>query len=653
MADLSQLEALTDQINIAENLDEDTLNRIATEILEQIQYDEDSRREWIETSQDYLKLAAQVKNEKSFPWPKASNTKYPLLTIAATQFHARAQQSLINETDLVKTKIIGRDPEGTKKARGNRISKYMTYQLTEEMDEWVDDMDRLLLIVPLCGMSYKKTYFSAAKGRSVSTLVLPQDLITSYYGRSFEHIRKTEVMLLSTNEIIEYQNKGIYLDVDLGTPSSSTVREERATDDIQKLSPSAPESDRPYTILESHCWYDLDEDGYKEPYIITLCRDSGKVVRMVARFDFPNMEIASDGKVISIPAKEYFTQYIFMPDPQSATHALGLGHLLGPLNHSVNTIINQLTDAGTLSNLQSGFLGRGIKLPIGGNMRFKPGEWKSLSSTGDDLRKNVFPLPVKEPSPTLFQLLGLLIQSGENAGSIADIMLGENPGQNQPYSTTLAVIEQGQKVFISIYKRIYRALKKEYKKLYRLNGFYLDPMKYQDIVDDPGASQEDWTGEDYDICPAADPNSVSDLQKLKKAEGLLGLAAQGLVNPQKATQLFLEALGTENIPELMQLPEPQPDFDQQIKIKELELQTKEIQAEVIKDFTQAMKNMASAKKENVEADAIPSETEIKQVSAVLDYFLSLREQETGEDQQVQENQLRQQEIEAKRNAGTN
>ena len=657
MADINQLSDWTQLINIAENLEENVRNEIAQNTLRQIEADKSSRMKWFETSQEYLELAAQVKTSKNHPWPKSSNVKYPLLTIAATQFHARAQQSLINESGMVKTKVIGRDPDGMKRARGERIAQYLTYQLVEEMCEWIDDMDRLLLLLPLCGICHKKTYYSVYKNRTISELIIPQDLIISYYARDLKTARKTHIIELSPNEIIEYMRGGIYLDTDYGNPNAEKHRDKLATNKIQELRPEADEEDVPYTMYESHTWYDLDGDGYKEPWIATINLDSGKLARLVPRFDLDDVEIVNK-KVSKIPPKEYFTDFIFMPDPQSATHGIGLGHLIGPMNHSVNTIINQLTDAGTLSNLQSGFLGRGIKLPIGGNIRFKPGEWKVSQSTGDDLRKSVYPLPVREPSGVLFTLLELLVKAGENAGSIADIMLGENPGQNQPYSTTLAVIEQGQKVFIAIYKRLYRALKQEYKKLYKLNSKYLDPQKYINIVDDDKATEEDWNQEDYDICPSADPNSVSDLQKLKKAEGILGLVQLGTVNPQEATRRFLEALGEEDISSLMQLPPPQPNFDQQVELQKAKNEEFAIKAQMLKDFTQAMKNMSAAHQTEAETELLPGKHELEKIVTAMDAWLKMGQQESDNQNAEADRQLKEKEIAAQAaqrsaNAGTN
>jgi len=257
------------------------------------------------------------------------------------------------------------------------------------------------------------------------------------------------------------------------------------------------------------------------------------------------------------------TKFSFIPNPDGGFYDIGFGTLLGPINNTIDSSINQLLDAGTLSNLPSGFLGRGIRLK-GGNYRFTPGEWKFVNSTGDDLRKGIVPLPVNAPDAVVFQLLGLMIQSGERLSSTVDSMVGENPGQNQKATTTVAVLEQGMKVFSGIYKRLYRSLKKEVKKLYRLNGMFLPEEAYF-IILDPSQEQAgkigqgDYNSGDADVIPSADPTVATEQQRLAKVQGLMELLQLGTVNPTEVTRRVLEAEEQPGIESLMQLPPPQPD----------------------------------------------------------------------------------------------
>ena len=614
------LEQAVGSINIAEDLEDSVLERIGHELGEAIEADDMSRQTWLDDMEDWLKLASQVRDYKSYPWPKASNVKYPLMTVAALQFHSRAMPGLINSSQPVRARVIGKDPSGEKLKRSNRVEKYMSYQVMEEMDEWVDETDRLLFVLPMVGICYKKSFYSENSARVKSVLVMPQDLILNYHAKDYLRARMTHSFLMDQNEVVELQNQGIFLDIELDAPYKDV---EGTRDEIIGLTHAQPTDDEPYDILESHCWLDLDEDGYKEPYIVVLHRDSKKILRIVARWDAGDIVYSEKGDVVKITPTEYFTPFIFLPDPNSQVYGIGFGRLLGPTNETVNTLINQLVDAGTLSNLQGGFLSRGIKLG-GGSTRFRPGEWKIVNTTGDDLRKGIFPMPIREPSGVLFNLLSLLIQGGEQISSVSDIMLGENPGQNQPATTTMAVLEQGLKVFTSIHKRLHRALAKEYKKIYKLNGKYLNVDRYQAVLDEgivmpeipqgmpPQQAQaimmqaqqqqqevatiEDFNDENLDIMPFSDPAMASGAQRAVKANSLLEKAMAGLpVNIGEATKRALEAEGHEDIDDLMRMPPPQPSIDQ----LNFQLDTVKTQIEAFKAYHEAIAKMAKAEAEEV------------------------------------------------------
>ena len=632
------------EINIAERLDQEVLDEIGNDLLEKIQNDDDSRAEWLEQNDEWMRLAAQIREDKNWPWPNASNVKYPLLSTAALQFHARVFPTLLNNDHPAKTRVLGEDPNGEKAARAERTSSYMSYQLLEEMDEWVDDMDRALFILPITGLVYKKTYYSEALGRAKSVMILPRDLIINYYAPDMERARKTHVIDLDQNEFQELVNQDIFLDVDLTVPESK--QNEGTEDEIIPRRPTNGD-EATYTLYESHCWLDLDEDGYKEPYIVVLDDQNGQVVRITARWNEEDIEFRGDD-VVKIAPEEYFTPYIFLPDPNSSIYGIGFGTLLGPLNEAANTMINQLVDAGTLSNLQGGFLGRGIKMK-GGATRFVPGEWKIVNNSGDDLKKNIFPLPVKEPSNVLFSLLGMVIDSGQRLASVTDMMVGENPGQNQPATTSMAVLEQGLKVFTGIYKRIYRAFGKELKRIYKLNGEFLDGTKYFNVLDKEGVQQiaaQDFNTNDFDVVPAADPSVISDAQKMLKAQALLDKMSMGLpLNPQVVTKKVLEAEGHTEIEQLMNI-QPQPDPEMQLKQREqmhqeqqdkinAELEAEKVRAEVMKDMANAILSVSKAESEEAGT----------QLEYLKTYIENLKTQEEAIDQRLQslmqQNQARQ------------
>lgn len=530
-----------ESINIAKNLSTQKLTDISSEVRRGFEQDLESRREWERNIDDWTKLAIQTKEEKTYPWPKSSNIKYPILSTAAMQFAARAYPSLVpSDGKVVKSRVVGKDPKGIKQQRAENTSIYVSYQLMYEMDNWEEDMDKLLIMLPVVGTMFKKTYWDNLTEKNCSKLVLPKNLVVNYWTKSLDTVERiSEIIEMSHRLYQERVNGEIFLDTDLGKPQMPTG------------AINAPSNDKttPYTFIEQHTFLDLDDDGYEEPYVVTFHRESGKVVRIVARFDELGLHTSDKGKVIRIEPIQYYTKFGFIPNPDGSFYDIGFGLLLGPINESVNTIINQLVDAGSLANLQSGFIGKGLRLKMG-ESRFQPGEWKAVNATADDLKKQIFPLPTKEPSQTLFELMGSLITSGKELASVAEIFVGKMPGQNTPATTTMATIEQGMKVFTAVYKRIYRSLAEEYKKLYRLNEVYLNPETYAEVLDttvNPG----DFKAIGYSICPGADPSAISQTERLLKAQGLVEMLPMGVLDPLKVAQRLLEAQEIPNWQELI------------------------------------------------------------------------------------------------------
>jgi chaperonin GroES len=545
--------------NICELLTEDALSSLAAQLQNEVSMDLTSRLEWEDRNQKALKLALQVVENKTFPWPGASNVKFPLITIAALQYHSRAYPALISNNDVVKCKVYGKDDDGELHKRADRISRHMTYQVMEEDEGWEENMDKTLLVQAIAGTAIKKTYFDPLKGYNCSELVLPNDFIVNYYTKSIsESPRVTHRIFLSHNDLHERQVRGVFLEYDDEVPASQPAQSSLtiARDDQQGVRPYTDDPETPYEFYEVHFWRDFDEDGYKEPYIAYLRRDTGKIYRIVARYFEDSVEYSQDGRIIRIKPEQYFTKYGFIPSPDGGFYDLGLGQILGPTNDSVNTIVNQLIDAGTMSVTGGGFLGRGVKIK-GGDYTFKPHEWKRVDSTGDDLRANIFPLPVREPSGTLFQLLQLLINYGERITGATDIMTGVAPGQNTPAETSRNTIEQGMKVFNGIYKRTWRAMKEEFQKLYRLNQLYMpaEPVEFEYNSELSFVMPEDYSMDMKMVKPAADPNVVSETQKIMQAQSVLQLASTTPgFNMYEVQKRYLDALKVSGIEQV--LPDP-------------------------------------------------------------------------------------------------
>ena len=607
------------------------LDKIADQVVKGYEKDLQSRKEWDERNKEYMKLACQVMEVKNYPWPKASNVKFPILTTAALQFSSRAYPSLVSGFDVVKAKAVGNDPEGLNNAIAQNISTHMSYQLLYEMSDWDEDMDKLCFILPIIGTVFKKTYYDPSSGINKSELVLARDLVVDYWAKNLDTAyRKTHRIYKTPNEILSRQREKIYIDDEdyldgaaLEQGGSLDESKEKSTD--ERRGPD-PDEASPRLLLESHTFYDLDEDGYEEPYVITIDYESKKILRMVARFYKDGVTI-EDKEIIKIVPCEYFTKFGFLPNPDGGFYDLGFGLLLGGVNDAVNTLINQLIDAGTLANLQGGFISKGIRIKQG-ELKLQPGQWATVNNFGDDLKKGIYPLPVKEPSNVLLQLLGILTQSGKEMASIAEIFTGKMPGQNTPASTTMATIEQGLKVFTAIYKRIYRSMGQEFEKLYALNKLYL-PDKVDLTVEvagenkhvsvkksDYGLSTTPEQGKAFvRIVPAADPNMVSETQKLVKAQGLLELIQLGTINPAEATKQILEQQGQANIKQLMEVPPPPPDPE--IKLKEMEMQ--------MKQQMEQQKMQADQSKMQMEMQMMQLELKIEQEKAQLE--MKLKEME--------------------------
>ena len=458
----------------------------------------------------------------------------------------------------------------------------MYYQLMDEMEEWEEEMDRLLIALPIVGTVFKKTYWDKQKGRNVSCLVMPKNLVVNYYAASLEEAeRVTEVLSMSTRKVKEKQLAGIYLDIDLGDPQIDNTKEKG----INPNGLTEPEQDEttPFTILEQHTYLDLDEDGYPEPYIVTFEEYTKEVLRIVPRFVQEGV-VVTNGKIVEIKPIQYYTKYSFVPNPDGGFYDIGFGRLLSSINDSVDTILNQLVDAGSLSNLQAGFIGKGLRIKMG-DSRFTPGEWKTVNATGSDIKQQIFALPTRDPSPVLLELLKFLITSGKELASVAEIFVGKMPGQNTPATTTMASIDQGMKVFTAVYKRIFRSLTKEFRKLYVLNKTYLNPKTEVEFLG-VNIPQSDFQGTEGAIIPAADPSAVSAQEKQAKVQSLMQLLPLGTIDPMAVTKLYLEAF---EIPQgesfLKQPQQPQPTPEQQ----QAQLEAQIAQQESAQKVTDAQK----------------------------------------------------------------
>ena len=612
------------EANIADLLCKEDLATIGGQISKDFDNDLMSRSSWEKRTETSLKLALQVAETKNFPWANSSNVKFPLITIAALQYHARSYPVLVDSDMPVKCRVVGEDKDGIRAARSTRVEQHMSYQLLEEDEDWESEMDKVLITQPIVGCAFKKTYYDPIRKHNISENVLAKDLVVNYWTKSLETAhRVTHVLQMTTNEIYERVARGLWCEISEGrqqqyasTAMGSGLQE--AQDKAQGMSPPEPtDSSTPVEILEQHCHIDFDDDGYAEPYIVYVRRDNKQVARIVARYTQQDVEQNDKGVILSIKAEQYFTKYPFIPSPDGGFYDLGFGVLLGPLNESINTIINQLVDAGTMANTAGGFLSRGIKLR-GGNYSFNPMEWKHVDTTGDDLRKGIVPLPVREPSQVLFTLLNLLINYGERIGGSVDILSGQNPGQNTPAETSRTMAEQGMKIFNGIFKRTHRSLKQEFRKLYRLNQIFVtENTPYVSNAKNTGlVLVSDYEGPVTDVMPTADPSITSDTQRLNQAAAIATRvqATPGLYNRYEAEYTFLKAMKITNIDKI--LPDPsgpnavQVPPNPKLQIEQLKIQAKQasdqlnMKMALLKLMSEAELNQAQIQKLTAEAESI-------------------------------------------------
>lgn len=582
--------------NICDLLDDDDLKTIGGLVLEGYQADENSRSDWRRRNEAGMNFALQVSRDKNWPWQGCSNVIFPLITIAALQFSSRAYSNIIAGTDVVRCRVPGKDPTGALTERAERISAHMSWQVLEEDEPWEEQHDRLFINLSIVGTAFIKSYFNGKLRHNVSELVLARDLVMDYYATSVDACaRKTHRLKpMSRNDVYERVKRGEFRDVlefdwytsQPAPTATSYIASDASTqkDNRQGIHPPPPDRDTPFQFLEQHRTLDLDGDGYAEPYIVTIEETSQCVVRIVARWDKETqIERNAAGELVCIQPTEYFTKFGFIPSADSGIYDTGFGVLLGPINESVNTAINQLFDAGTMQNSLGGFLGRGAKIR-GGEYSMAPWEWKRVDSTGDDLRKNIVPYPDRQPSAVLFNLLSLLIEYTNRISATTEMMVGKTPGQNTPAETSRNALEQGMQVFTTIFRRIWRSLKGEFKKLFHLNSVFL-PLNFV-FGEGDNVKAEDYQSPSSAVVPVADPNIVSFQMRFFQAQSIRTASQQvpgydiDYVERQFLKALRVEAIdryfpGAKKVP-----PPPNPKVqiaEMQMQIKRLALEDSKLQ----------------------------------------------------------------------------
>jgi chaperonin GroES len=620
-ADLKQIFEVE---NVASILDDEKLAEISQNAVNGYESDESSREEWKKRNKEGMKLAMQLAAGKDFPFEGSANVMYPLISISSIQFASRAYPNLIPGWDIVRGKVIGKDEGNLKASKAARVETHMNYQLNEEMTEWEEETDRLLTVIPIMGCCFKETYFSKNQKRNVSLYCSPNDVVMHYDAKSMDTVpRITKRYNLYPNEIIERQRAKMFIEFEVGQAQKTKEENEEY---------SGNDTFKPHLFLQQHTWLDLDGDGYAEPYVLNIHYDTKKVVRIVPRYKLSDIQFDDRNRIQRIEARQHYTKFTFLHSPDGSIYDWGFGSLLGPINHTVNTTINQLLDSGTWNNTQAGFLGRNISLGRGkaqGELKFQPNEWKQVAYSGEDLRKNIVPLNefMKEPSSVLFNLLGFMVNAGEKLSSVTELMMGEQTIQNEPATTSLARIEQGLKVFSSIHKRLHKSFGKEFKLLYELNAEYLQPANYYRILDEPEtervAMRDDYDKSSCDIIPTATPEDISNAQKMVKAQILYSLKGQGF-NDGEINKRFIEAMQFPDAQTILQSPgPPPPDPKLVLEAEKLDLERSKFEFEMMKYGMEMGKIQSEIIKNLATAEAAEVGPQLEQYKAQMQALVSM------------------------------
>ena len=538
--------------NLAEILSDAALGEISSDILSKIEEDIDSRGEWEDARAKGLNLLGINYEERDEPFAGASGVTHPLISESVTQFQAQAYKEMLPAGGPIRTAVVGMESPETL-AQATRVKNFMNYYVTEIMEEYDPDMDQMLFYLPLSGSTFKKVYFDPSRQRAISKFIPAEDLVVNYSASDLQTAeRVTHVTEMSENDIIKMQMATFYRDVDLSRNYDGEDGEVKdKINEIQGIRPTG--EDDMYTIYECHTYLDLEgfedtdiqgeQTGLKLPYIVSIDKNSGEVLSIVRNWD--------EEDPLRKPT-QYFIHYKFLPG--LGFYGFGLVHMIGGLSRAATSILRQLIDAGTLSNLPAGFKSRGTRIK-NDDEPIQPGEFRDIDAPGGDVRSSFLPLPYKEPSGTLAQLLGVLVESGRRYASIADANI-QDVNQQMPVGTTVALLERGSRVMSAIHKRMHYAQKKEFRLLAEIISETIDAYPYPQSV--PAEILPQDFDSRIDVLPISDPNIFSMAQRMSLAQTQLQLAQSNpeVHNLREAYRRMYEALEVKNIDAILK-PEPQ------------------------------------------------------------------------------------------------
>jgi len=542
--------------NLAEEIDERALNELAGDLISEYDDDRASRKDWEDGYVKGLDLLGFKYVEINKPFRGAANVTHPMLSEAITQFQSQAYKELLPSDGPVKTQVVGATSREIED-QANRVKEFMNYQIMEKMEEYTPEFDQMLFYLPLAGSTFKKVYYDAILQRPVSKFIPAEDLVVPYYTTDLKECsRITHVIKQTENDLKKKMASGFYREIELLKPQDKQDKIQDKYDSLEGLK-KVESSDVLYTILEMHVDLDLsdyiaekeeDQLNIKIPYIVTIEESSRQILAIYRNY--------KEGDP-SFTRKEYFVHFKFLPG--LGFYGFGLIHMIGGLSRTATAALRQLLDAGTLSNLPAGFKSRGMRVRDD-DQPIQPGEFRDVDAPGGNIRDQFQLLPFKEPSQTLFQLMGFCVTAGQRFAGIADMQVGDG-NQQAAVGTTVALLERGSRVMSAIHKRCYYAMRIEFKLLAKVISEYLPPeYPYAVFGGDRMIKAIDFD-ERVDILPVADPNIFSMAQRVTLAQTQLQIAQSNpqIHNMYEAYRRVYEALGTKQIPELLKdEPQPQP-----------------------------------------------------------------------------------------------
>ena len=544
--------------NLAELIPDDELESLSGSLVSDYEYDKDARSDWLKTYTDGLDLLGFKYEDRTKPFAGATGVTHPLLAETVTQFQAQAYKELLPPEGPIRTQIVGEITPQVEE-QSQRVKEFMNYQISYEMEEYDQELDQMLFHLPLAGSAFKKVYYDAVRGRAVSKFVPAEDVVMPYVSTDMESCeRVTHVVKIMGNELRKKQVGGMYRDIDVSmSPTEKNIAGEKY-DDLDGITSTQNAED--IVLLEFHCDLDIpgfedknsqtgEATGIKLPYVVTVDEGSGKVLSIYRNYQ------ENDPLRKKI---QYFVHYKFLPG--LGFYGFGLIHMLGGLSRTATSALRQLIDAGTLSNLPAGFKARGLRVRDD-DQPLQPGEFRDVDAPGGAIRESLMLIPYKEPSQTLFALLGFVVDAGRRFASIADNKMGEG-SQANPVGTTMAIMERGTKVMNAIHKRLHYAQKVEFKLLSRVLAESL-PAEYPYAVRGGNRviKQQDFD-ERVDILPVSDPNIFSMSQRVTLAQTQMQMATSNpqMHNMHEAYRRMYEALGVRDIDKiLMPVQQPQPE----------------------------------------------------------------------------------------------